>query len=134
MTDTVATPVADACTPIAFAALPALGQPLAGGVFAGITTQPDGTHAAVALLPEQAVDMDWPTALAWAAEQEAQLPSRPVAALLFANLRPQLRKRWHWTNEAHEDDASYAWGCLFYGGTQNSTTTRALRPVLLPSA
>ena len=37
-----------------FAALPALGQPLAGGAFAGITTLPDGSHVAVTLLPEQA--------------------------------------------------------------------------------
>lgn len=102
---------------LTLAQLPALGAPLEGGSFAGITTQPDGTHCAVVLLPSQGTDLDWPAAKAWAAEQGGELPSRPVAALLFANVKTQLRPRWHWTGD--EDDASYAWACGFIHGTQN---------------
>mgnify|MGYP000092967193 FL=1 len=36
--------------------LPAIGQPLMGGTFAGITTQADGTHCAVILLASVAPD------------------------------------------------------------------------------
>ena len=103
---------------LTLAQLPALGAPLEGGSFAGITTQPDGTHCAVVLLPSQGTDLDWPAAKAWAAEQGGELPSRPVAALLFANVKAQLRPRWHWTSETHEDDASYAWHCYFSDGLQ----------------
>lgn len=99
------------------AQLPALGAPLEGGSFAGITTQPDGTHCAVVLLPAQGTDLDWPAAKAWAADQGGELPSRPVAALLFANVKAQLRPRWHWT--ADEDGASYAWSCYFSYGDQS---------------
>ena len=99
--------------------LPAIGAPLEGGSFAGITTQPDGTHCAVVLLPAQGTDLDWSAAKAWAAEQGGELPSRPVAALLFANVKAQLRQRWHWTGETNEYDASYAWLCSFSYGDQD---------------
>ncbi|MBN8749494.1 MAG: DUF1566 domain-containing protein [Variovorax sp.] len=110
-------------TALALAALPALGAPLAGGTFAGVITQKDGQHVAVVLLPAQAEDVAWQAAMDWATEQGGQLPTRPMAALLFANVKPQLRERWHWTNETldlgddDDDDASYAWICDFsYGG------------------
>ena len=35
-----------------------------------------------------------------------------------ANLKPQLRPRWHWLQET--EGASYAWGCDFNGGYQGS--------------
>lgn len=101
-----------------FTDLPKLNEPLDGGIFAGVITQQDGTHCAVVLLPNQpATKLTWQATMDWAASQDATLPTRPVAALLFANLKPLLAPRWHWTNEAHEDDASFAWGCYFgYGG------------------
>lgn len=102
---------------ITLATLPALGADLEGGTFAGLTTQKDGAHCAVVLLPEKGADLTWKKALAWAAKQGGELPSRPVAALLFASVKDKLDPRWHWTSE--EDDASSAWGCDFYGGLQN---------------
>ena len=99
--------------------LPALGQPLDGGTFAGLTTKPDGTHCAVVLLPGNATDLTWAKAKAWAKKQGGELPSRPVAALLFANCKPHLQPRWHWSCEEHEEDASYAWYCHFYYGDQD---------------
>ena len=104
---------------ITLAQLPAIGAPLKGGCYAGATTKPDGTLYAVVLLPAQGADLNWEAAKTWAAEQGGELPSRPVAALLFANAKAQLRPRWHWTNETDEDDASYAWYCYFASGYQN---------------
>lgn len=96
--------------------LPAIGQLLNGGTFAGLTTKPDGAHCAVVLLPDNGSDLTWAKAKAWAKKQGGELPSRPVAALLFANCKPRLQPRWHWTSE--EYDASYAWSCYFNNGFQ----------------
>lgn len=96
--------------------LPALGQPLDGGTFAGLTTTPDGAHVAVILLPGAGDKLTWAKAKAWAKKQGGELPSRPVAALLFANVKSALQPRWHWTSD--EEDASSAWRCYFYGGDQ----------------
>jgi len=93
---------------ITFAAIAALtlGAELDGGKFAGITTLKDGTHCAVVLL------------------SGGQLPTRPVAALLYANAKDQFEETWYWTSETldadtgDEDDASYAWFCYFYYGDQ----------------
>jgi len=113
-------PAESATTPIvSLASLPPIGDQLEGGAFAGLTSTADGKHVAVVLLPAKAQDVDWKAAMAWAAEQGGELPSRPVAALLYANLKPQLTPRWHWTCEA--DGASYAWHCHFGHGYQTSS-------------
>jgi len=115
-TDTRAAPVATLA--LALASLPALGQPLEGGTFFGVITRPDGTHVAVVKLTEEAEDIAWQDAMDWAAKLGGQLPSRPIAAMLFAHLKGQLRPRWHWCDETDEDDASYAWICVFSDGYQ----------------
>ena len=104
---------------ISLANLPAIGGDLEGGTFAGLTTTPNGAHAAAALPPGAGTDLTWTKAKAWAKKQGGELPSRPVAALLFANVKSALQPRWHWTSE--EEDASYAWYCLFGYGNQNYT-------------
>jgi hypothetical protein len=99
---------AAACAPVSFAHLPPLGTTFEGDVFAGITTRPDGTHCAVVLLgAKPSKRLDWAGAMAWAAEQGAELPARPVSALLFANARGHFEKDWYWTCEAY--DGSFAW-------------------------
>lgn len=106
---------------ISFAALPALGASLADGTFRGITTLPDGTHAAVILLPNKAQErMSWQKAMAWAEGVGGQLPSRPVAALLYANAKAEFEPNWHWTNEPHSD--SCAWLQTFGYGFQDCYT------------
>lgn len=105
-------------TQVSLAALPALGAPLDTGIFAGLTTRKDGTHCAVVLLPDQTEDITWMKAVAWAEKLNAELPTRPVAALLYANVKAQLKPDWHWTSETHELEASYAWGCYFDYGYQ----------------
>lgn len=104
-------------TTIKLSKLPAVGTALHGGIFAGLTTRRDGSHCAVVLLPEQGTDLTWKRACNWAQKLEAELPSRSVAALLFANVKDQLRPAWHWTSES--DDASDAWNCYFNGGSQS---------------
>ena len=113
-TSTTTAPLAS----IPFAQLPAMGSDLEGGTFAGITTQADGTHIAVVLLSAWSEGLTWKKAITWATKQGGVLPTRPIAALLYANLKPKLQPRWHWTNE--EDDASCAWDCGFDRGTQLS--------------
>ena len=103
-------------TTISFASLPALGAPLEGGIFAGVVTCKDGVHRAVIRLPENGTDLTWKKALTWAKKQGGELPTRPVAAMLFANVKATLPSGWHWTSE--EDGASYAWYCYFYYGIQ----------------
>ena len=97
--------------------LPAIGATLEGGTFAGLTTRQDGTHCAIVLLPGHKQDVNWQDAKAWAAEQGGELPSRPVAALLYANVKAQLQPDWHWT--ADEESASCAWFCDFGYGFQS---------------
>lgn len=104
---------------IQFLQLPALGEPLEGGAFAGIVTMPDGKHVAVVLLQGRGEDLDHPVAVAWAQERGGQLPTRTIAALLFANCKQLLQPGWHWCLETQ--GASFAWGCHFSGGYQNNT-------------
>ena len=102
---------------IKFSDLPALGSALEGGTFAGITTSKSGMHHAVVLLPDHGTELAWKKAMNWAKKLEAELPSRPIAAMLFHNLKDKLQPGWHWTSE--EDDASCAWICTFSNGDQN---------------
>ena len=103
---------------ISLASLPAIGTDLDGGTFAGLTTKPDGAHCAVVLLPGNGTDLTWAKAKAWAKKQGGELPSRPVAALLFANVKASLKPEWHWTSDEYA--ASYAWSCYFDYGYQNN--------------
>ena len=98
--------------------LPKLGEELDGGTFAGVISKKDGTHCAVVLLPAKGEELTWKKAIAWAEKQGGELPTRPIAALLFANVKDKLQPGWHWTSE--EDDASYAWLCYFYNGGQSN--------------
>jgi len=105
-------------TALKFAELPALGDPLEDGIFAGITTKPDGTHCAVVLLPAKGTNLTWKKAMNWAKKLGGELPTRTVAALLVANVEDKLELELHWT--ADELNTSYAWACHFYFGTQSS--------------
>ena len=107
---------------LTLAMLPAVGTLLQGGTYAGCITQPDGTLAAVILLPGMGEGLTWAKAKAWAKKQGGVLPTRPVAALLYAHLKGQLRPRWHWTSDAY--DASSAWYCDFGSGFQNIRDVR----------
>jgi hypothetical protein len=105
---------------LTLATLPALGAELDGGLFAGLTTTPDGKHHAVCLLPDKPEgELTWQKALAWADEVGGVLPTRPVAALLFANCKDQFEATWHWSSEEHTNGAS-AWSQDFDTGYQDA--------------
>jgi len=116
VTEATTEPCADVCAAIPITELPAIGALLRGGTYAGAISQPDGALVAVVLLPGVGENLTWAKAKAWAKKQGGELPSRPVAALLYASVKAQLRPRRHWTSEAH--DASYAWLCNFIDGYQ----------------
>lgn len=130
MTEITTAPI----TQLTLATLPALGTQLDTGIFAGLTTRKDGAHCAVVLLPEQGEKLTWKKAMNWAAKQGGELPSRPVAAMLFANAKAQLKPAWHWTSE--QEDASYAWVYYFtFGGhyySPKSYKGRAVAVHLIP--
>jgi hypothetical protein len=99
----------------------ALGAPLEGGTFAGIITLKDGSHVAIALLADKPAErLKWADAKTWAESVDGVLPTRPVAAMLYANAKDQFEERWHWTSEPV--DGSYAWMQYFFSGTQNWST------------
>jgi hypothetical protein len=47
------------------------------------------------------------------------LPNRQEQALLFSNCKPHINPEWHWSNQTHESDASFAWICNFLDGFQD---------------
>lgn len=100
--------------------LTALGQPWPGiaGTYAGVTTDKTGALYALVLVDAK-LNVAWRPAMNWAASIGADLPTRVEAAMLFANIREQLVKDWHWTNETHDSDASFAWYCHFNSGYQD---------------
>lgn len=100
------------------ASLPALKQPLEGGIFCGVITLPDGKHYAVVKLdakPEKR--LKWKSAMEWAKKVGGRLPSRPIAALLFSVAKDLFMPDWYWTDEP--DGSSYAWYCHFNNGYQD---------------
>ncbi len=100
--------------------LPALAIELQPGErYAGPVLDADGNvkHHLVLLPNRPESDMKWQAAMDWAASVGGQLPDQQEQALLFANCKPHLQPDWHWSCQEHEN-ASYAWKCDFYYGTQ----------------
>jgi hypothetical protein len=110
-----------AATTIRLADLPALGAELAGGIYCGVATKADGTVCAIALLPDVPEKrVTWSQAKAWAKKLKAELPARPVSALLFATARKHVEPDWYWTCEEHETYGSCAWFQFFDDGFQSN--------------
>ncbi len=93
----------------------------AGERYAGAALDANGQHmhhlVLMAVRAEQ--DMNWQAALEWAEAEGGALPTRQEQALLFANCKPHLQPRWHWSCEEHESEASCAWFCSFSHGNQS---------------
>lgn len=91
-----------------------------GEHYAGAVLDANGQHmhhlVLMAAKPEG--DLNWKAALEWAEEVGGALPTRQEQALLFANCKPHLTPRWHWSCEEHETEASSAWYCTFINGHQ----------------
>jgi hypothetical protein len=104
---------------LTFATLPALGADLEGGTFCGLTTDKEGRHHAVVLLPDRSDKrLTWKRAIAWAKKAGGVLPARPVSALLYALAKDRIEADWYWTSE--EFDGSSAWYQFFGFGLQDS--------------
>ena len=93
----------------------------AGERYAGAVLDEDGHHKHHLVLmdgrPEK--KLPWKVAMEWAESIGGSLPTHQEQALLFANCKPHLKPEWHWSSEAHPDDASYAWICTFIHGSQS---------------
>lgn len=93
------------------------GCRIQGATYAGICTAKTGELYALLLVNSKpGKRLPWQAAMDWAKSLDADLPSRPEAALLFQHLQPQLDPRWHRTNETASFDASSAWLCNFLTG------------------
>lgn len=118
---------------IKFSSLPDLYWQRDGAAFAGITTQPDGTHVAVLLLQKQASNVNWADAKAWATSVGGTLPTSPISALLFANVNGLLPPECHWMSD--EYSAFSAWCCDASGeqfGSDKSSRRSAVAVRLIP--
>lgn len=89
-----------------------------GEHYAGVVLDAEGRvrHHLVLMAPRPDAHLTWSAAVAWAGSVGGNLPTRQEAALLYANCKPHLQPRWHWTGKA--EGSSDAWYCHFYAGTQ----------------
>lgn len=111
---------ADTAAVVILQSLPAIGQPWLGidGIYAGVITAADGAPYALVLLSDKpARDLPWRQAMDWAEGLGAALPTRPEAAMLFANTPQAFEKRWHWTSAQYS--AHDAWSQAFVVGYQD---------------
>jgi hypothetical protein len=109
-----------AATTISVSAIAIELQP--GEHYAGAALDTNGcVRHHLVLLPGVGDDLTHQDALDWAKSVGGELPDRQEQALLFANCKTHLPKRWCWSSEVHADDASYAWYCSFDDGGQSNS-------------
>lgn len=91
-----------------------------GERYSGPVLDKDGLvqHHLILLPARPDVRKNWDDAKAWASSVGGDLPSPQEQFLLLANCRDALPKTWCWSNKEDEEDASYAWDCHFYDGSQ----------------
>ena len=113
-----------------------------GENYAGLVIGKDGEPSYhLVLLPAQADDITWDTAMQWASNQcsehVASLPTRREQALLYANLKEEFEDRTYWSCQAHETESGWAWIQGFINGLQlinregNELRARAVRRLTL---
>ncbi len=105
--------------PLADVDMPAIGERMEGGIYAGLSIA-DNKPVRLVLLPGDE-ELNWKAALAWAAKQGGVLPSRFDALVLFTNLKKEFKETWYWTAAPYAGYESYAWVQSFDGGGQDGT-------------
>jgi hypothetical protein len=106
---------------IAASALPEIGQPLVAidGIYAGVSSSREQPHYVLVLLNAKPSErLTWDEAIEWAKSVGGELPTRPEAAMLFANVPDEFEKRWHWTSTQYSDAG--AWTQYFNYGYQRA--------------
>jgi hypothetical protein len=91
--------------------------------YAGAVLDADGKvkHHLVLMAEKPDGNLNWQASVEWARSIGGVLPTRQEQALLFANCKPHMDAKWHWSSEAYETDASYAWYCYFDDGYQGTS-------------
>ena len=111
-----------AATPSTYGIPEAMIDLMPGEHYAGIVLDTDGEPAHhLILLPGEAEKVTWEQAKAWATTQGGELPTHQEQALLLANLKGRFKPNWHWSSEAHETTAGWAWYQYFGNGSQGYT-------------
>lgn len=90
------------------------GEHYAGLVLDATTGKP--SHHLV-LLADDAEELTWAEATAWAEERGGHLPTRQEQALLFANLKREFEGEWYWSGE--KSSSGSAWSQDFSHGSQD---------------
>ena len=91
-----------------------------GEEYAGLILGKDGPKDYhLILLPDQANDVNWAAAMAWAKTVGGELPTRREQSLLFANLKDRFEPRLYWSCEKYASAYGYAWFQYFGNGSQN---------------
>ncbi|MDR3414190.1 MAG: hypothetical protein P4L87_25060 [Formivibrio sp.] len=108
----------------------------AGELYAGIILGKDGAaDYHLILIPGEVEDVNWQTAMDWAAEQGGELPTRREQSLLFTNLKERFKPSWYWSGEEYPNYSPYAFVQNFDYGDQdfhdkgNEYCARAVRRV-----
>lgn len=117
-------------------AIAALLQP--GERYAGVVLDSNNQPKhCVILLPQRAdKDGSWQEQMGWAASVGGKLPNHQEAALLCANCKDVMPRKWCWLSQEYEDDSSYSWGCYpcygDYDGIHKSFKAAAVAVRLIP--
>jgi hypothetical protein len=89
-----------------------------GETYAGALINPDGTGHHIIILPTLLPKLTWDKSLKAAADAGGDLPSRPEAAHIFAQVKERPQSGWHWTNEQYAGNTTCAWLQYFSNGDQ----------------
>jgi hypothetical protein len=100
-------------------ALPRIGEPWRGGLFAGIARGQGGARDyPLIVLAEEAERASWRAQMDWAKTLDADLPTPREQALLFANVPELFKGEAYWSNTEYAGYEGYAWCQTFDDGTQ----------------
>jgi hypothetical protein len=102
-----------------------------GEVYLGAFVSADGKHQHhTILLPFDRDDAPWDAQMAWAKGEGFDLPNRLELLMMWSTMRKRFQEAAYWSNEAHDDDSSYAWYQYFLTGSQGTRhKSAALRAV-----
>lgn len=90
-----------------------------GESYAGLIVGSNGRPAHhVVLLADEASEVAWPAARAWAQGTGGDLPNRRELSLLYANLKEHFERQWYWSCEPQDGRAQLVWGQNFTSGIQ----------------